>query len=439
MSASDIENSTTAAADKGPRRSPSMPPVHPWAWRGPLGEAVCRVAPATEADPVAILATSAALFGAIAGPHAYIRLGGVQHPPAIWPLVIGRTGAGRKGTSLAEAKAIARTWGPYAESYIRHRLPSGLSSGEGLLEALGAGDKPDNPDQEPTAPDGRLTVVETEFARVLAAAKREGNTLGPVLRQLWDEGSAGVMTRSRPLQVDGAHIAVIAHVTPRELRLRLAEADLAGGTANRYLMIASERPHLLPHEPPRPELGELGRWLRDALDRARAIGGEVRRDREAEALWPKVYAALAADEPDGIVGQVLARGPAYVMRLGLVFALADGSSSLSMPHLLTGLALWQYSTASVLRAFGDAQRQSADRRLDQALAGAADGLTRTDLYRLFGGTLRADELESMLLQRVRAGRVVVGADESTGGRRASRYRWVGGSLDPVWRILDEHW
>jgi hypothetical protein len=73
---------------------------------------------------------------------------------------------------------------------------------------------------------GRLTLVEFEFARVLTAARREGSTLGPVLRQLWDDGSAATLTK-QAVRVENAHPVVVAHVTPRELRLRLAESDLA--------------------------------------------------------------------------------------------------------------------------------------------------------------------------------------------------------------------
>lgn len=431
---------TASPPTTGPRRAGSLPPVHPAAWHGPLGEAVCRIAPTTEADPVAILVTSLALFGAMAGPHTFVRMGGVCHPPCVWPLVIGKTGSGRKGTSLAEAKALARTWGPYAHGYVRGRLLSGLSSGEGLLESLGAGSRndKDNPDNEPIAPDGRLMVVETEFARVLAAAKRDGSTLGPIVRQLWDEGSAGIMTRTRPLQVEGAHVGLVAHVTPRELRLRLAEADLAGGTVNRFLLIASERPHLLPHEPGHPELADLADWLAKAVDHARGAAGELRRDRAAERLWPDVYAALASDEPDGILGAVLARGPAYTMRLALTFALADGSSSISKAHLLAGLAVWHYSTASARLVFSDAQTRTDEQRIAEFLAAEPSGRTRADIYRLFGGNRRADQLDTLLYQLERAHLLTVTTDDTTRGRPAQRYQWAGRPRDAILSILSEH-
>lgn len=429
---------TTAAAQTGPRRSAVLPPVHPRAWAGPLGEAACRIAPTTEADPVAVLAQLLALFGAMCGDAPHVRLGGVDHPARIWPLVVGKTGSGRKGTSLAEARSLARTWGPYADRYLAARIAYGLSSGEGLLASLGAGSNDhDGPDREAVAPDGRLMVVETEFARVLTAAKRDGSTLGPILRQMWDAGDAQIMTRAAPLKVSGAHLGLVAHITPRELRAKLQESDVAGGTLNRLLIIASERPHLLPHEPRHPAVEDLAQDLTVALEQARSWGREIRRDREAEALWPDVYAALAAEEPDGMLGSVLARGPAYTMRLALAFALSEGSSTISKHHLLSGLALWHYSTASARLLFGDARTSTDEHRLVAALADAGDGLTRTEIYQLFGGNRRAEQLQALVEHLERAGRVAVTVAESTGGRPAHRYRATGRSADPILDILSQ--
>jgi hypothetical protein len=47
------------------------------------------------------------------------------------------------------------------------------------------------------------------------------------------------------LKASASHVAVIGHITPQEFRLRLAEADLAGGTYNRYLPLFVERSKLL--------------------------------------------------------------------------------------------------------------------------------------------------------------------------------------------------
>lgn len=429
-----------------PRRAPNLPKVPPAAWHGAIGDAVREIAPTTEADPVAVLASLLALFGALVGDTPFVRVGGVRHPARIWPLVIGKTGSGRKGTSLAEARTFVRGWSTYAENYVGHRLVSGLSSGEGLLSALGAvaavaaaSEKKGLADAQPEAiaPDGRLTVVESEFARVLAAAKREGNTLGPILRQLWDEGQAAILTRAAPLTVNGAHLTVIAHVTPRELRLRLAESDLAGGTVNRFLLIASERPHLLAHDIVQAQVDRMAKELGEAVETARWATREVRRDRAANQLWTEVYAALCADEPDGSLGAVLARGPAYTMRLALVYALADGASAISPDHLMAGLAVWHYASETARLVFADTTRRNDIDRLRDFIAGAGGGRTRNEIYNLFGRNKSGAEIDELLADLENRGDVGT-ETESSGGRPVTRHWWTGAPRDAVSELLDAY-
>lgn len=426
------------------RRAPSLPKVADPAWHGPIGEAVQRIAPTTEADPIAVLCSCLALFGAMVGDAPFVRVGGVPHPARIWPLIIGKTGSGRKGTSLGEARSFARSWSSYATGYVRTRVVSGLSSGEGLLAALGAApaaggkdDQTTDPAHEPIAADGKLTVTESEFARVLAAAKRDGNTLGPILRQLWDEGEAAILTRQAPLKVSGAHVTVVAHVTPRELRLKLAEADLAGGTLNRFLLVASERPHLLAHETTRPEVQRMAGELGEAIERARLSSRELHRDRGADQMWTDVYRALCDDEPDGQLGAVLARGPAYTMRLALVYALADGAGAISPDHLLAGLAVWHYAAETARAMFGDTERLTDEQRLCNYIAAAAGGRTGTEIYNFFARNRTGNQIRLMVTELEGRGDL---ASETlqTGGRPVTRYHWTGAPRDAVGELLSRY-
>ncbi|MDT4992360.1 MAG: hypothetical protein QOH97_2252 [Actinoplanes sp.] len=402
-----------------PRRHDDAPKIAQHAWHGPLGEAAARIAPSTEADPVAVLATVLALFGAMAGDGPFVRVGGAPHTPRIWPLIIGKTGSGRKGTSWHEARTIATTWGDYADTYLGTCVAAGLASGEGLIAALA-----DNDDNTSGIPAGRLTIIESEFARVLTAAKREGSTLGPVLRQLWDEGSAATLTK-QAVRVDGAHPAVIAHVTPRELRLRMAESDLAGGTINRFLPIFSERPHLLAHEPPRPDLTNLGTTvaarLRQARDRT-----EISRETATDHLWTEAYAALAEDEPDGPLGSVLARGPAYVMRLALVYALADGCASIAAEHLLAALAVWDYAAQTARILFADTVIKTNRDKLAAFIRAAPDGRTRTEITtKCFSGNITGTDIDTLIAELTNAGLAEVIAAKPARGKPTTVCRWTG--------------
>jgi hypothetical protein len=424
-----------------PTRARNLPKIADAAWHGAVGEAVIRIAPSTEADPAAVLFQTLALFGAMAGPGPHVVIGAKRHPAQLWPLIVGRTSTARKGTALGEAKAFAETWSTYAKGYVRGRVMPGMSTGEGLLYALGAqvpvrGKGEDQPAVEPAAPDGRLTVAETEFVNVLAMFKREGNNLGGILRQMWDDGRGSTMTRSNPLRVDQAHLVVIGHISPGELRAKLADSDVVGGTANRFLFCAAERPQLLPYEQPGEALGDLAAQLGDYLERTRTIDRRFYRDRAADALWRDVYYALNADEHDGRLGAVLARGPAYTMRLALTYALADGAGAIGVDHLLAGLACWHYAADSARAVFGTDRRDDID-RLAEYIAGA-HSRTGTEIYNFFKRNKSRAEIQAMLGQLIDRGDVGEDIDKATGGRPVTRFMWVGAPRDAVEELLEQH-
>jgi hypothetical protein len=414
-----------------PRRHESVPKISEHAWHGPLGGAAVRLAPATEADPVAVLATALALFGAMVGDGPHVRVGGANHTARIWPLIVGKTGSGRKGTSWHEARAVAATWGSYAHDYLTHRVATGLASGEGLIAALVGED-----DDMSGIAFGRLTILESEFARVLTAAKREGSTLGPVLRQLWDDGSAATLTK-QAVRVADAHPVVVAHVTPRELRLRLAESDLAGGTLNRFLPILSERPHLLAHEPPRPDLADLGNTIGARLAAARNLR-ELRREPGTDDLWSQAYRALAEDEPDGPLGAVLARGPAQVMRLALTYALADGARAIVAEHLLAALAVWDYAAQTARLLFADTTARTNRDKLAAFIRGAPDGRTRTEITaKCFMGNVSSAEIDAIIGELARAGLVAAVTTRPDRGKPTTTYRWSGPWSTGLSVLLDQ--
>jgi len=415
-----------------------LPKVPEAAWHGTIGKAVVAIAPYTEADPAAILAQALAFFGALVGDSPHVRVGGIVHRARVWPLLVGRTSRGRKGTSLHEARWLTRRYSTHAENYLQNRVLQGLSTGEGLLAALGAGKSSDNPDDQAAAADGKLTIEESEFARILNVAKREGNNLGQVLRQLWENDSAGSMTRQAPLRVDNAHLTLICHVTPGELRVKLHDADVLGGTLNRFLFVACERTQLISRELLRPDLSDLTRLLGEAAEAGRWIR-EVRRDRRAEDLWDEVYGALCADEPDGQLGAVLGRGPAYTNRLAMLYALADGASAIATDHLLAGLGMWHYAAESARQLFDDGRRRGDEERLAEFVAGAQGGRTRTEIYvDLFNRNKSKGEIDGMVDRLIAHGDLAEDRQVDTGGRPVTWLLWVGAPRDAVAEVLERY-
>ena len=89
-------------------KSLSVPPpvADPAMYRGILADITEAAAPTTEADPPGIYASLQAGAGVLAGRGPYVRIGNVRHPLLIWPLLMGRTGSGRKGEATTTAEVF---------------------------------------------------------------------------------------------------------------------------------------------------------------------------------------------------------------------------------------------------------------------------------------------------------------------------------------------
>jgi hypothetical protein len=71
---------------------------------------------------------------------------------------------------------------------------------------------------DPGIRDKRLLVTESEFASILKRIDREGNSLSAVMREAWDCGDLGTMSKSNSAKATGAHVSLNVQITPIELR-----------------------------------------------------------------------------------------------------------------------------------------------------------------------------------------------------------------------------
>nr|WP_042182592.1 DUF3987 domain-containing protein [Kibdelosporangium sp. MJ126-NF4]CEL15092.1 hypothetical protein [Kibdelosporangium sp. MJ126-NF4]CTQ93314.1 hypothetical protein [Kibdelosporangium sp. MJ126-NF4] len=396
-----------------------LPRLHTAALHGPVGKAVRRIHPTTEAHPAGVLVQTLAMLGAMVGDGPHVMIGGSQHPARIWPLIIGPTGVGRKGESLAQAKKFVSSFNSFSSYFVEHCLASGLASGEGVVAHFADRTNPED------TQDRRLVVTEKEFARTLTASKRESSTLGPLLRTLWEEDSAQVMTRTDPLKASGVHLVVIGHITARELRMKLSGADVSGGTANRFLPIAVRQWQLLDDETQEPDLAGIAAELEPRLHRAHvAAPARYRRTEAAGAYWKQVYRVLCDSEVDGPLGEVLARAPAYVLRLALLYALIDGATAIHPEHIRAGLAIVKYAADTAKDVFGDL---SGDSDLDKLSAGirraGPKGMTQTEVSALFGRNRSTEQINTLIAQLTEQGAAHMRIHKPARGRPTNVLVW----------------
>ncbi len=419
------EQAEDALLEDGPLAVVAFPSLHPDALHGVPGKIVEAVMPYTEAHPAAVLAQVLARFGCLIGGSLHVRADNRMHPARIYPLIVGKTSDGAKGTSDQVAAAVCAAAERMSSSPWPLRQLSGLSSGEGLIEAVrdGNGTDANAKGYDEGIPDKRLLVVESEFTSVLAVMERQGSTLPRVVRLAWDGDVLRTLSRHSPLTATDAHVVIVGHVTPGELRIRLKEAQLVGGTMNRFLPIASRRTKLRPDGGNIPEeiLDEYGDNLAGSLDRGWSAS-RIGRTAAADRLWRAEYPVLRRSRPDGPVASMLARAVPQVLRLSLAYALADGAGEIDEPHLRAALAVWSYAEATAEWMFGTEADTGAVDALVTFIAASPTGRTRTEISsEHFKRNRKADEINAMLTQLVKDGRVREETDRSNSGRPSTRY------------------
>jgi hypothetical protein len=397
----------------------------PEAFHGLAGEIVRTIEPESEADPAALLFQFLAAAGNILGDRAYLRVEGDRHPPRLFLLQVGRTSKGRKGTSWGRIRSLLETVAPV---WAMDRVASGLSSGEGVIHAVRdpvtvrAKDKRTNEVTEeivdPGVADKRLLVFEGEFAKALRSMERQGNTLSAVLRDAWDHGDLRTLVKNSPTRATGAHVSLIGHITDDELRRYLDRAEMANGLANRLLFVCARRSKLLPRGGRPIDWTAIERRVREIL--AGAPTGEIGRTEAAWQIWEAVYPELSADRP-GLLGAVLGRAEAQVLRLALVYALLDRSAFIDAAHLLAALACWDYAEASAGFVFGDTLGDPVADEILRALRERPQGMTRNELTNHFGRNLSSEQIGRALAVLSR-GSFVERDAVPTGGRPAERWR-----------------
>lgn len=417
------EQSTDAPGDPAPWPEP----LAKEAYHGIIGEIVDLIEPQTEADPAAILLQILIAFGTSVGRGPHVRVEGDEHHAALYAVITGESSKARKGTSWGRVRQIisgTKEW---------PRVVEGLSSGEGLkfhvrdLREEDQFDKKKGTTEtvlvDPGVTDKRLLVVESEFSQALRQTARSGNTLSPTVRTAWDTGTMMTLTKNDPIVATGAHICIVGHITITELRAELTATDTANGFANRFLFALVRRSKLLPFggDPIDPDaLTDLTARLNRAIAHARTLQ-EVRMTEAARTIWAGVYAELSQPRP-GLVGAVTARSEAQALRLALIYALADCSAVIDVPHLLAGLAVIEYAQASAEYIFGDSLGDPVADELLVALRRAGDaGLTRTDVRDLFKRHQRAERVTAALDLLASRGLARM-TEEQTGGRPTEVWR-----------------
>lgn len=417
---------TPAEGPQDPEYANQWPdPLADEALYGLAGDFIRAVAPYSEADPVALLGHLLAGVGALVGPGVHAIAGDAIHPAKLNVAVVGETAKGRKGSAARPVERLLKE----ADPSFASRIMEGLSSGEGLIwnvrdaifktEKVGRGDDArfESVQIDGGVSDKRLCLVESELASVIRAVERDGNTLSAIIRRAWDRDDLRTLTKNSPARATGAHVAIVGHITRDELLRYLDRTEIANGFANRFLWLAVRRGQLLPdgERVPDDNIQQLATRLTAVMEWARTPR-RLTRDPEASALWHDVYPALAEGQ-SGLFGAATSRAEAQVLRLSVLYALLDTSSSIRAEHLLAALAVWRYAEDSARWLFGDS---TGDPTADAILSALRTNgqLTRTAVSDMLGRNVSRGRIDRSLALLLRNGLAHCEHRSDTGGRPA---------------------
>lgn len=405
---------------------------------GLVGDVARAGSETTEANAYAIAANFIAFMGCAVGRGCYMQIGNTWHHPRMFTLHLGRSGRGRKGDAVSLITRIEcslKSLSPEATPQV-HR--GGLSSREGLVGLIHDGYKEGKIEVNPVH-DKRLHVIESEFANVLHQGKRDGNTLSAALRDAWDGVSMKPATKSSRLWATDPHISLSAAVTPGELLALMATRELTNGFANRFLMFWAERTKMLafPSATRQDDVDALAARVLEVLRFCKAERWaekdhtRVELSPAARARYEVLYHSELNDNSAGErVTALIERRAPMLLRLAMLFALCDLTTTVEVNHIDAALAWVRFSVESVRFVFSSAAEEVAVTEINAAVQKIMkfiterQRVTRTQItVECFGGHATKTRIDAALDELLSANpaQVRVKEDRSGGGRPVKFY------------------
>ena len=285
--------------------------------------------PFTEADRQAVYASVITGLGLLAGINCGIE--GAIGMPQLFTLVVGESGDARKGTSwkLARKKILE----PVMEAMgmlpweMADFFVDGFASGEGGVSQF---DPPVGAD-EPKPEGIQKFFVSDEFATALINVNRQGSTLSPFLRQLYDNVDMNIPTRrggAPPLTALNPHGAVLGFITDDELRSIFDARQAMNGLLNRFLLVPVKRSKSLPIEMRKVPLSGFDAAIEQLAELAKlaAYEHDVDFTPDGAELWNEIYTdrdEFQSQQGNAFYAAATKRYTDHLGKLALINALYD--------------------------------------------------------------------------------------------------------------------
>jgi hypothetical protein len=372
--------------------TPQTPGMGDEAFHGVAGDYIRSLKGNSEASQEGMLVLFLSAFSSMVGYRAWTRVEETIHYPNLFAIIAGKSSRARKDTGY---NRIIKPLKEADETWAKECCKSHFASGEALTEYF-----------IKRQSDPRLFFADREFKGTLSICAREGNTLSPKVRSLYDSIAMEDNTKSGGQRVatktTGSWVGLI---TLRELRETLADVELASGFANQFLFAIAKRSKKLPFGGKPADTSHAAGKVRDVLEWLDEQERHIQFSDEARAIWSEFYDGLSDDDPD-----YLTRAEANTLRLAMNFAILDRSEEIRPEHLKAALAVWQFCAASATEVFGSQGSPDAE-RLAQAVKQSRK-MSRTQISEFFGRNKLTRELDDICSVCVEVYGIKLGKDKS---------------------------
>lgn len=238
------------------------------------------------------------------------------------------------------------------------RKLTSLATGEGLIYMV----RDPVHDQhgeiaDPGVDDKRLLFDVSEFAGVLAQARREAATISTVLRDAFDGVRLVTPTKTSFCEASDTHIVVIGSVPETEIVKTLTSTDITNGLANRFPMFYSVRTKIVPM--PKATDPKLMQGFAEHLSRAIEEAtrcNEVPMDDDALDYWYDIYHMLEERAHPPAIAALLARQSTYTLIFAALLALLNRQAVIQRDHLDAALAWIQFWEDTALFVFSNGEQ-----------------------------------------------------------------------------------
>lgn len=281
------------------------------------------VSPTTSSPDIYHLASILTVTGIMVGRRIGAYLGENQWP-ILHTVLVGETGLTKKDTAMNRAIGTMLTSVNGSFNNFFTTL-AGVGSAEALADQLGQ---------------SNVLLRLSEFSGFLHKARQPATAnLRPMITELWNCGPEySLLTRGNPTRITNPTMALLAAIPPETLTREMGSEDVQSGFANRLLFVFGTGKEAIAR-PPSPNwasLGDLASEMRELI-LGYAPGTVLPFSREAGRAYDEwFYDFVKITYLTELERQMAQRVPAYVVRIALLYAIAEGADEIGLDHVAAG-------------------------------------------------------------------------------------------------------